>query len=168
MGKDNSVLYGLFAGIGIVIFYLAVLTIFQDFNFAISNLRSLWYWIFPLAAGFGTQIGLYTSIRHNALVNSEIAGTGGISAGSMVACCSHFLLNIIPLAGFSGLAIFLMNYQKVFFSVGIISNIVGIGILLNHKRKMKNMNLNNGNKKLKGNLKFPIKRETHLKGGSCH
>ena len=135
--ENNPILYGLFAGLGIVIFYLAVLTIFQDFQFAISNLRSLWYWIFPLAIGFGTQIGLYTSIKHNAVINSEVSVSGGISGGSMVACCSHFLLNIIPLAGFSGLALFLMNYQKLFFNIGIISNVIGIGILLNHKRKMK-------------------------------
>lgn len=155
--RDNSILYGLFSGLGILIFYLAVLTVFQDFNFAISNLRSLWYWIFPLAAGFGTQIGLYTSIRHNAMINSEVSVSGGISGGSMIACCSHFLLNIIPIAGFSGLALFLMAYQKLFFSVGIISNVIGIAILLNHKRKCKISAFPDGNL---GKMK-----NANLKGG---
>ena len=158
--ENNSILYGLFAGLGIVIFYLAVLTIFQDFNFAISNLRSLWYWIFPLAIGFGTQIGLYASIMHTAKLNAEIGALGGISGGSMVACCSHFILNALPLLGLSGLATFLMAYQKVFFSIGIISNAVGISILLNHKRKMKKSDLKEN--------KFPIESETYLKGGKCH
>jgi len=55
----------------------------------------------------------------------------------MVACCSHFLLNVIPIVGLSGIALFLASYQKEFLSIGILSNIVGIGIMLNHKNKMK-------------------------------
>lgn len=142
--ENNSVLYGLFAGLGIVVFYLIVLTIFQSFEFAISNIKSLWYWIFPLAIGFGVQIGLFFSIKHTTAMTGTIAGTGGISGGSMIACCSHFLLNIIPIIGFSGLATFLMAYQKLFFGIGIISNVVGISILMNHKRKMEKMNLDMG------------------------
>ena len=137
--KDNSVLYGLLAGIGLLAFYLTVVSIFQGIGFAFLNLRSLWYLIFPLAAGFGTQIGLYASIKHTAALTGTVAGTGGISAGSMVACCSHFLLNVIPVVGLSGIAIFLAAYQKEFLGIGILSNIVGIGIMLNHKNKMKNL-----------------------------
>lgn len=140
MEKTNnySVLYGSFAALSIIAFFLTVLTIFQGFDFAIANLRSLWYWIFPLAAGFGIQIGLFTSIRHTARLNKEIAITGTTSGGSMVACCSHFLLNIIPFIGFSALATTLMGYQTWFFAIGLISNVVGIGLLLNHKKKMEN------------------------------
>ena len=135
--KDNSVLYGILAGLGLLLFYLAVVSFFQGVDFAFLNLRSLWYLIFPLAAGFGTQIGLYTSIKHTAAVTGTVAGTGGVSAGSMVACCSHFLLNLIPIVGFSGVAVFLSAYQKEFLGIGILSNIIGIGIMLNHKNKMK-------------------------------
>ncbi len=146
MVKNNSVLYGLLAGMGLLVFYLSVVSIFQGIEFAFLNLRSLWYLIFPLAGGFGTQIGLYTSIRHTAALTGTVAGTGGISAGSMVACCSHFLLNIIPLIGFSGLAVFLMKYQPLFLGVGIISNVAGIGIMINHKNKMKLMEHKNERK----------------------
>ena len=135
--RDNSVLYGILAGIGLLAFYLIVVSIFQGIGFAFLNLRSLWYLIFPLAAGFGTQIGLYASIKHTATLTGTVAGTGGVSAGSMVACCSHFLLNVIPIVGFSGIAVFLVAYQKWFLSIGILSNIVGIGIMINHKNKMK-------------------------------
>ena len=135
--KSNALLYGLLAGVGLLVFYISVLSIFQDFNFAISNFKSLWYWIIPLVAGFGTQIGLYASIRHTAQLTATAAGTGSVSAGSMIACCSHFLLNIIPIVGFSGIALFLMQYQKWFFTIGIISNAIGIAFLLNHKNKMK-------------------------------
>ncbi|MEK6840651.1 MAG: hypothetical protein AABX79_01730 [Nanoarchaeota archaeon] len=135
--RDNSILYGILAGLGLLLFYLAVVSFFQGIEFAFLNLRSLWYFIFPLAAGFGTQIGLYASIRHTAAMTGIVAGTGGVSAGSMVACCSHFLLNIIPIAGLSGIALVLSAYQKELLGIGILSNIIGIGIMLNHKNKMK-------------------------------
>src|SRR3989304_10560060 len=135
--KNNSVLYGILAGIGLLAFYLTVVSFFQSVEFAFLNLRSLWYLVFPLAAGFGTQIGLYTSIKHTAALTGQVAGTGGVSAGSMVACCSHFLFNIIPFLGLSGVAIILMKYQSAFLSVGIISNVIGISLMLKHKRKMR-------------------------------
>ncbi|MEK6829976.1 MAG: hypothetical protein AABY15_07710 [Nanoarchaeota archaeon] len=137
MVKNNSVLYGLLAGLGLLMFYLTVVSIFQGIEFAFLNLRSLWYLILPLAGGFGTQVGLYASIKHTAALTGTVAGTGTVSAGSMVACCSHFLLNVIPIVGFSGAALFLARYQPEFLGLGILSNIVGIGIMLNHKRKMK-------------------------------
>src|SRR3990167_8230545 len=143
MNKDNSILYGLLAGLGLLVFYLSVLSIFQGINFAFLNLRSLWYFIFPLAIGFGIQIGLYSSIQHTAAMTGTVAGTGGVSAGSMVACCSHFLFNIIPFIGFSAIAVILMKYQSWFLSVGILSNIIGIGIMIRHKKKMKLMEKKN-------------------------
>src|SRR3990167_682804 len=95
--KNNSVLYGILAGLGLLLFYLTIVSIFQGIDFAFLNLRSLWYLIFPLAAGFGTQIGL------------------------------------------SGLALFLTAYQKWFLGVGLLSNLIGISIMLKHKKKMKNL-----------------------------
>ena len=122
--KDNSILYGILAGLGLLAFYISVVSIFQGIGFAFLNLRSLWYLIFPLAAGFGTQIGLYASIKHTAALTGTVAGTGGISAGSMVACCSHFLLNVIPIVGLSGIAVFLAAYQKEFLGIGVLSNVI--------------------------------------------
>ena len=153
--NNNSVLYGILAGVGLLAFYLVVISFFQGINSAFLNLRSLWYFIFPLAIGFGIQIGLYTSIAHTATVTGAVAGTGGVSAGSMLACCSHFLLSILPIAGISGLTIFLMKYQSAFLSIGILSNAVGITLMINHKRKMN------------GNIKFPREygNSKRLKGG---
>jgi Cu+-exporting ATPase len=137
MEIDNKALiYGILSGAGILLFYLSVLTIFQSLGFAIYEFKRLWLWILPLAGGFGTQIGIYTSIKHSAMVNAGVATSGTVSGGSMIVCCSHFLLNIIPLIGLSGLATFLMTYQKVFFSIGIASSIFGIGFMLHHKNKM--------------------------------
>ena len=118
--NDNSILYGLLSGLGLLVFYLSIVSIFQGIEFAFLNLRNLWYLIFPLTIGFGIQIGLYFSIKHTAQLTGTVAGTGTISGGSMIACCSHFLLQIIPLAGASVLATFLAGYQKWFLVIGII------------------------------------------------
>lgn len=144
--RSNAILYGMLAGIGLVIFYISVISIFQGIAFAFFSLRSLWYFIIPLAGGFGTQVGLFTSIRHSAGVNATVAGTGTLSAGSMVACCSHFLLNVVPIIGLSGLAVFLAQYQSEILIIGILSNVLGIIVMVNHRRKMNNV----------------------LKGGKCH
>ncbi len=137
MKNRNAPLYGILAGLGLLIFYLSVVSIFQGIEFAFLNLKGLWYLIFPLVVGFGTQIGLYTSIKHTAQLTGTVAGTGTISGGSMIACCSHFLLQMIPIVGISGLAIFLVKYQSWFLIIGILSNIFGIAVMLRHKRKMK-------------------------------
>ncbi|MBS3092657.1 hypothetical protein J4466_04525 [Candidatus Pacearchaeota archaeon] len=140
--NGKALTYGILAGIGILLFYISVLTIFQSYGFALSEFRRLWLWIVPLALGFGMQIGLYTSIKHDAAINTGMAASGGVSGGSMIACCSHYLLNIIPLIGITGLSAFtsfLMAYQKAFFSIGIASSILGIILMLNHKSKMKIM-----------------------------
>ena len=135
--RDNSVLYGILAGIGLLSFYLTIVSIFQGVEFAFLNLRSLWYLIFPLAIGFGTQIGLYFSIKRTVQLTCTVVGTGSISGGSMIACCSHFLLQAIPFAGIAGLSLFLVKYQTWFLIIGIISNIFGITVMLKHRRKMK-------------------------------
>lgn len=134
--KSNAVLYGVLAGTGILIFYIIVLSVFQSFEFAILSMRSIWYLVFPLAAGFGTQIGLFFSIKHNALINATAGSTSAVSGGSMIACCSHFLFNILPFAASAGFAAVLMSYQKLFLGIGILANVIGIGFLINHKRKM--------------------------------
>ena len=140
--KSNAVLYGLLAGTGLLVFYISVVSYFQGIEFAFSNLRSLWYLIFPLIIGFGIQVGLFFSIKHAARtigMTSTVSGTGAVSGGSMVACCSHFLVNLIPFIGFSGAALFLIKYQKLFLVIGIVSNIIGISVMMNHKQKMKKM-----------------------------
>ncbi|PJA70249.1 hypothetical protein CO155_01240 [Candidatus Pacearchaeota archaeon CG_4_9_14_3_um_filter_35_19] len=139
MEKDNSILYGLLAGAGLLVFYLAVVSAFQGMEFAFINLRSLWFLVFPLAIGFGWQVGLFASIKHTAQINGIVAGTGAVSAGGMLACCSHFLLNMLPFLGAAGLATVLMEYQAWFLGVGLLANVAGIRFMLKHKKKMKKM-----------------------------
>jgi len=135
--SSNAVLYGLLAGVALLFFYVGVVSLFRGFIFAFSSLRSLWFFLLPLSAGFGWQIGLYFSIKHTAAINAVAATSGGLSGGAMVVCCSHFLLNIIPVAGASALGTLLMGYQSWFFSAGLLANVFGISLMLRHRKRMK-------------------------------
>ena len=48
----------------------------------------------------------------------------------MAACCAHHLSDVLPILGLSGLAAFLARYQTVFIVAGVLSNLVGIAIML--------------------------------------
>lgn len=134
--NHKSIIYGIIAGTGLILIYILVVSFFQGLFFALLSLNSLKFWLIPLAAGFGIQISLYTSVKHTALLNKEVAASGGISGGSMIVCCTHYVLNIIPFIGLSGLSVFLIAYQKLFLGIGIAANVIGIVIMVNHKKKM--------------------------------
>ena len=138
--NGKALAYGILAGLGILAFYISVLIFFESYNFALYEFKRLWVWLVPLAIGFGAQIGLYASIKHDATINHGVATSGTLSGGSMIACCSHYLLSILPLIGITGLSAFtsfLMTYQKAFFSIGILSSVAGIVLMSNHRKKMK-------------------------------
>lgn len=44
---------------------------------------------------------------------ASVATSGGVSAGSMAACCAHHLADFLPLLGLSGLAAYLASYQTL-------------------------------------------------------
>ena len=134
--KNKAVFYGILAGAALILFFISFVSIFQGFNFALLSFLSLKYWIIALAMGFGVQVGLYSSIKHSLETNAAVAGSGTMSAGSMVACCAHFLANLIPIIGIAGLAAFFVKYQTTFLGVGILFNLIGINIMLKHKKKM--------------------------------
>lgn len=142
--RDRYVLYGLLSGLGLILFFITFVSVFQGFKSAILSFLSLKYWLLPLAAGFGIQVGLFSSIKHTMETNAALAGSGTLSAGSMVACCAHFLVNIIPIMGIAGLAAFLLRYQTTFLGIGIMSNVAGIVVMLRHKIRIK--------RKMKGGL----------------
>lgn len=125
---------GALASLLLLGFYLGIVTLAESWTHAVDQLAELWYWMTPLIIGFGMQAGLFFFIRHavrrrKAAVGS-VAVSGGVSAGSMVACCAHHLVDVLPLLGLSGAALFLADYQVFFIAIGVVSNIAGIAIML--------------------------------------
>ncbi|HIH41074.1 TPA: hypothetical protein HA239_01530 [Candidatus Woesearchaeota archaeon] len=94
----------------------------------------------PLILGFGIQIGLYVYVKEsfkaiNAAATASVAASGGVSTASMVACCAHHLTDILPLIGLAFLSTVLVKYQTSFILLGVLSNLIGITIMLNTIQK---------------------------------
>ncbi len=131
----RHILIGVSAAFLLILIYVGLITLAQDFTHALDQTADMWYWVLALAGGFGIQAGLFSFIRHGmrrrrAAATGTVATSGGVSAGSMAACCAHHLSDILPLLGLSGVAIFLVEYQVFFIVIGVLSNIVGITVML--------------------------------------
>ena len=49
---------------------------------------------------------------------------------AMAACCAHHVTDVLPLVGLSAAAVFVAEYRIHFMVLGLITNIVGIGVML--------------------------------------
>ncbi len=131
----RHIIIGFGAGVLLLLFYAGVVTLAQGAQHMLEQTIKLWYWLAMLVVGFGIQAGLFSFIRQalrerRASATASVAASGGVSAGSMVACCAHHLGDILPLIGVAGLTAFLVKYQSFFIILGVLSNIVGITIML--------------------------------------
>ncbi len=131
----RHILIGVGAAALLIGTYLGIITLAQDWAHALEQATEMWYWGLALAGGFGIQVGLFSFIRQGirerrAATTGSVTASGGVSAGSMAACCAHHLSDVLPLIGLSGAAIFLVRYQLFFIIAGVVSNIVGITIML--------------------------------------
>jgi len=136
MHSKKPFVYGLIGAFGLVAIYFGILGFANSFTHAVQVFDKLWYWIILLALGFGTQLGLYIYIRQALKekvkgVTAEVATAGGISTGSMIACCAHHLTDVLPLLGLTAAAMFLVRFQIPFILLGVFSNLVGITIMFN-------------------------------------
>jgi len=137
----NSIIYGMLASVILLGVYFAVLTLVSGWSFAQSQFVDFWYFIISLAVGFGIQISLYQYIK--SLVNSgqgmgKVVGVSGTtSTVAMISCCAHYLVNLVPVLGVTGLVTFVAQYQVELFWVGLASNIFGIGYMANRIIKLK-------------------------------
>lgn len=135
MKNKKHVLIGAIGSGSLLGLYLVVLALAGSLNHVIEQFTSMWYWIVLLAGGFGFQLGLYSFIRTGLKQKSkastaEVAASGGLSTGAMIACCAHHLADVLPLLGLTAAALFLVRYQLPFILLGVLSNLVGISMML--------------------------------------
>ena len=123
----KPILYGTFAAATLVGIYFIAVGLISELDFAISQWRQYWYFIVSLAVGFGIQIGLYTYLRniiHEGAGGGKVLGvTGTTSTVAMVSCCAHYLVNLLPILGVTGLVVFVAQYQIKLFWAGLLFNI---------------------------------------------
>ncbi len=143
LNNKKFIIIGLIASFSLLALYFGILSLANSFSHAIEQFSQMGYWILLLVAGFGLQVGLYFFIRASfrlkqmASPTAAVATSGGISTGSMIACCLHHLVDVLPLIGLAAAAVFLTQYQLLFIIIGIFSNLIGITIMLEIIQKHK-------------------------------
>lgn len=134
--------YGIIAGLLLLLAYTALLYALNGAGHVQEQFREFGTWIILLAAGFGAQIGLFFFAR-NALkekgAGRQMAATGGVSGGAMLACCLHHITDVLPFLGLSGIFLFASEATPFFLAIGILSNLVGITAMLAMLQKHKIM-----------------------------
>ena len=140
--KNNlkSIIVGFLASLVLLLVYFSVLTFVSGWNFAFSQFLRYWYFIISLSLGFGIQIALFIYLK-NAVRN--IGGSGKVAAVSgttstaaMISCCSHYLVNLVPILGVTGIITVISQYQIQLFWVGIIFNALGILYMLKNLKRL--------------------------------
>ncbi len=110
--------------------YFGVLTLVSGWEFTLEQFATYWHFTVALAAGFGVQVGLYTYLRHLARqcggAGKVAAVSGGTSAAAMISCCTHYLANMVPILGATGLVALVGQYQVELFWVGLAFNLAGV------------------------------------------
>ena len=129
------VFYGTLASTILLGVYFAVLTLVSGWDFAQSQFATYWYFIVSLTLGFGIQIALYQYIKslvHEGLGTGKIVSVSSTtSTAAMVSCCAHYLANILPIIGATGIVTLIGQYQVEIFWFGLAANTLGIGYIIN-------------------------------------
>ena len=92
-----------------------------------------WY-IVVLAGGFGVQVAIWKYLRlsHKQRMNTHgvTAVSGTTSTIGMLACCTHYLVNIVPFIGLAGAVGVLTAYRAQILTARIGLNFLGIAHLV--------------------------------------
>ncbi len=130
----RHVLIGFGAAVLLFLVYFGLTTWAEGVEHVFTQAPTPWYWIVLLTVGFGVQAGLFSFIRQarqrRRVATTSVAASGSVSAVSMAACCAHHLTDVLPFLGLAGVATFLTEYQLIFIVLGVLSNVVGITIML--------------------------------------
>lgn len=129
----KEVYYGIIAGLVLLTLYTALLYFLNGAGHTLEQFNQFGILIVLLAAGFGTQVGLFFYGRNelkSRAATKAMAATGSVSAGSMIACCLHHVTDFIPILGVSGLFLLASEYTLFFLVIGLFSNVVGIAFML--------------------------------------
>src|SRR3972149_5687054 len=130
---SRHVLCGIFAAMLLLSLYFAIVSLISGRDFALSQFGRYWYYLGGLAAGFGVQIGLYSHLRSTVLnASGKVVAVSGAGSGTaMLSSCAHYLANILPVIGASGLVSAIGQFQVELFWVGLLFNALGIAYIGN-------------------------------------
>lgn len=143
--KYRAMIFGTIASSALLALYFGVLAQISGWPYTKIQFAQNWYWIVALAVGFGVQVFLfsYARVLYKARMSGKVLGvTGTTSGAAMLACCTHYLVNVLPFLGIVGLATFVGRYQTWLFVVGLLFNLAGIAYLIHKLRNVYDGNQN--------------------------
>lgn len=121
---------GAISSLAMLVVYFTVLTLVSGWDFAVEQFSEFWYFVIALAAGFGLQIALYVRLRratrHTDASGKVMAVSGATSTGAMISCCTHYLANVLPVLGATGVVALVAQYQVELFWIGLAFNLAGV------------------------------------------
>jgi len=125
--------FGIAAFGALLVVYFGALTLVSGWSFTLAQFTEFWYFIVPLAAGFGIQVALFLRLREVVSrakdAGTVLAASGTTSTAAMVSCCAHYLVNVAPVIGATGLVAFAAQFQVELFWVGLAFNAAGIAFV---------------------------------------
>lgn len=125
--------FGGLAAAGLLGVYFVILTLVSGWSFTVEQFAAFWYFLVPLTVGFGIQVALFVRLRE--LVGAArqsgvvVATSGTTSTAAMISCCAHYLANIAPVLGATGLVAFAAQFQVELFWLGLLFNAAGIAFV---------------------------------------
>jgi Cu+-exporting ATPase len=129
----RSLAAGTVAFAALLAVYFSALTLASGWSSTLSQFEQFWYYVLALGAGFGAQIGLYVYLKDLALYHEHCrtvaAASGTTSTAAMIACCAHYLTNILPAIGVAGAVTLITQYQIELFWVGLAFNAAGLAYI---------------------------------------
>lgn len=122
--------FGACALVLLLLIYFGVVSLISGLDFALDQFATFWYFIVPLALGFGIQVGLYIYLKNlvgqHGASGKVVAVSGTTSTAAMISCCAHYLVNIAPILGITGFLTVVAEYQIELFWLGLAFNAAGI------------------------------------------
>lgn len=130
---------GIVASLALLAIYFSLVSALSGVAFAVTQFSRYWYFIVSLAFGFGIQVALYTKLKQTLQKThgGVVAVSGATSTIAMVSCCSHYVVNILPILGTVGLLTVIAQYQVELFWLGIVANVLGIVYIANKLKSVK-------------------------------
>ena len=128
----TSALKGFLGTSLLLILYFSIITLISGWDFAKDQFFKFWYFALTLAIAFGIQVGFYSYLKNSVKQNVSprvVATSGATSTVAMISCCTHYLVNVLPILGVTGLITFVGQYQVRFFWIGLVFNFAGIAYM---------------------------------------
>lgn len=128
---DKRIIYGLISFFSMLLIYFGISSIASGIEYALFQFGAYWKYILSIATGFGLQMSLYTHVRNfNISCRGQVAASGGMSAGSMVACCLHHVTDFLPIVGSTGGLLLLTYYIEPLLLIGVLSSWTGVVFMI--------------------------------------